>query len=97
MGSCRVVKQSFVLLNPEDLYERTKTVCRHLNNNFFIKLESGLEPSDAFLTSTSEPYSTIVKSCGSQGLRSVPSVITPILCGSFLEVCLRPAAPDFAA
>ena len=59
-GSCRVVKKSFVLLNPKYLYEtNAKTVCRHLNHWFFIKLEPGFEPSDAFLISASEPYSTL--------------------------------------
>ena len=58
--SCRVVKQSFVLLNPKYLNETNgKTVCRHLNHCFFIELEPGFEPSDAFLISTSEPYSTL--------------------------------------
>ena len=60
LGSCRVVKQSFVLLNPNDFYRNECTsVCPHLNHTFFIKLEPGFEPSDAFLRSTSEPYSTL--------------------------------------
>ena len=50
LGSCRVVKQSFVLLNPNDFYRNECTsVCPHLNHTFFIKLEPGFEPSDAFL------------------------------------------------
>ena len=60
LGSCRVVKQSFVLLNPNDFYRNECTsVFPHLNHQFFIKLEPGFESSDAFLTSTSEPYSTL--------------------------------------
>ena len=34
-------------------------VLPHLNHQFFIKLEPGFEPSDAFLISASEPYSTL--------------------------------------
>ena len=60
LGSCRVVKQSFVLLNPNDFYSNECTsVCPHLNHTFFITLQPGFEPSDAFLRSTSEPYSTL--------------------------------------
>ena len=60
LGSCRVVKQSFVLLNPNDFYRNECTsVCPHLNHTFFIKLQPGFESSDAFLRSTSEPYSTL--------------------------------------
>ena len=33
------------------------SVFSNLNNFVFIKLEPGFEPSDAFLISTSEPYS----------------------------------------
>ena len=36
-----------------------RTYERVPKNSFFTKLEPGFEPSDAFLTSTSEPYSTL--------------------------------------